>query len=738
MATWSAPAASPNPGLGEDDLKYLHDALYPVRKRYRPLGLQLGLPIREIRAIQQTDPGECLLEILLLRVNKTEPLTWNDIDTALRSEPVGESRIADGIRKKYGHLFSPDPRVECTSDHEQTLDKNDKKKEGRKGRGKRSDRSPKQERKSERQNEDSDGEVRGRGKMKYPEKHESRDESSGLDSGENVKSKEVREKVEEFSVPHESHERECKRKFTTELCTKAKRKKESESHLSEAANNVNVKYFSEKSEKSKKRKEVKTDITMNESRKKESVNSFTDKKKIKIKAKEPADYMTIKEQDDELNVKEASDKQGKARESAEYKKVKLKVGVEEAASHEQGKYSDVGKSALRSESESEDEFFSARSSNEEESKVMHHDNAKWNKKRSSQTLQFAAQESPSSPRSMEVHCSEEMEVNKADKKPDTRGKHSKAPDESKREVKGASEKSSKEQESESDDNGEEQESESDESSEDEKEDRDSEQKSSVEGEETESSYDGSSLTSDAENMKEKHKPYAKGNAKETEKKEGKKGKSVKVKIQVLQQDKDYSDPTDRGRDQGEHGIQPKKKNRRRHRECSPIARGSSSPSTSQEEQNHTLEGQERKKERMKGHKKKRKENIEEKVPSSFKMDDSSPECDMTSNPTIDKSTKLRKIFKRFFGKLCCAIVNPVETAAQLQEKRLISHSLMKNLILSPESLQVKTISLVDALHDKIKVHPDCLFLFIELLLDSEVPKLQKTGGEMLREAGKYL
>ena len=110
MATWSAPAASPNPGLGEDDLKYLHEALYPVRKKYRSLGLQLGLPIREIRAIEQTDPGECLLEILLLRVNKTEPLTWNDVDTALRSEPVGESRIADGIRKQ---LFSHDQVFEA-------------------------------------------------------------------------------------------------------------------------------------------------------------------------------------------------------------------------------------------------------------------------------------------------------------------------------------------------------------------------------------------------------------------------------------------------------------------------------------------------------------------------------------------------------------------------------------------------------------------------------------------------
>ena len=39
------------------------------------------------------DPGHCLLEILTARLRKSEPLTWNDIDAALREECVGLGRM---------------------------------------------------------------------------------------------------------------------------------------------------------------------------------------------------------------------------------------------------------------------------------------------------------------------------------------------------------------------------------------------------------------------------------------------------------------------------------------------------------------------------------------------------------------------------------------------------------------------------------------------------------------------
>ena len=190
------------------------------------------------------------------------------------------------------------------------------------------------------------------------------------------------------------------------------------------------------------------------------------------------------------------------------------------------------------------------------------------------------------------------------------------------------------------------------------------------------------------------------------------------------------------RNQEGHDSKLKKKKRRRHRESSmsPTARGSSSPSNSQEDcQNQprpkgkgTKEGKQKRKS-TKRHK-------QPLSPNSSEIDSSSPECDMGSGLSETEKKKLSGIFSRFFGKLCCAIVNPVEIAAQLQEKRLISKATMIEMLKSPESQQDKTIGLVSKLNRKIEPRPDCLFLFIEVLLQSDV--LQRAGKEMLKEAGK--
>ena len=288
---------------------------------------------------------------------------------------------------------------------------------------------------------------------------------------------------------------------------------------------------------------------------------------------------------------------------------------------------------------------------------------------------------------------------------------------------------------------EEEESDSDDSSEDE-EDRDSEQKSSNEEEETEPDDESFPDISEEEVKRKPSVPYMKERVKEIG---GTKGKRVKIAADIphLPGDEDQADPG--GRDQEEHDIQPKKRSRRRHRESSmsPTARGSSSPSTSQEENQNKEEGKKqpdpkrRKKTKEQGVDIKQ-ENVrrkeEENMPSSSDTDDSSPECDMRSL-TEEECKKLKKVYKRFFGKLCCAIVNPVETAAQLQEKRLISQSIMKDLIMSPESQQSKTISVVGLISKKIGAHPDRLFLFIDILLDYDAPQLQRVGREMLTEAG---
>ena len=109
MATGSSNPASPNTELDGKDLAELHKVLFPARIQYKSFGLQIGVGVDEIACIEQInqDPGHCLLEILTARLKKSEPLTWNDIDAALREECVGLGSTANDIRKRYPHLFTP-------------------------------------------------------------------------------------------------------------------------------------------------------------------------------------------------------------------------------------------------------------------------------------------------------------------------------------------------------------------------------------------------------------------------------------------------------------------------------------------------------------------------------------------------------------------------------------------------------------------------------------------------------
>ena len=106
IATGSSKPASPNTELDEKDLAQLHDVLFPARIQYKSFGLQIGVGVDEIACIEKMnqDPGDCLLAILDARLKKGEPLTWNDIDAALRKGCVGLGSTANDIRN---HLFTP-------------------------------------------------------------------------------------------------------------------------------------------------------------------------------------------------------------------------------------------------------------------------------------------------------------------------------------------------------------------------------------------------------------------------------------------------------------------------------------------------------------------------------------------------------------------------------------------------------------------------------------------------------
>ena len=118
MATGSSKPTSPNTELDGKDLAELHKVLFPARIQYKSFGLQIGVGVDEIACIEKMnqDPGHCLLEILTARLRKSEPLTWNDIDAALRKECVGLGSTANDIRKRYPHLLPP--TVSIASEHE--------------------------------------------------------------------------------------------------------------------------------------------------------------------------------------------------------------------------------------------------------------------------------------------------------------------------------------------------------------------------------------------------------------------------------------------------------------------------------------------------------------------------------------------------------------------------------------------------------------------------------------------
>ena len=227
MATGSSQAntgsSTANAPLSKRDLGTLHNALYPARNSYRSLGLQIGVEIDEIESIEgkYNGNGDRLLAILSVRLKQVEPLTWNDIDRALRLDCVGESRTADGIRKKYPHLFIPDPSIENTDpEHEVHGHVKKEKTKKKKRRGKKL-KANLPLLISDKQEEDSDEEVSGRAqrkKTKYLEQPQSDEDSSAISSEDKEltgKLVNVRERADKFSArPTEQrvHEKEKKRK----------------------------------------------------------------------------------------------------------------------------------------------------------------------------------------------------------------------------------------------------------------------------------------------------------------------------------------------------------------------------------------------------------------------------------------------------------------------------------------------------------------------------------------------
>ena len=727
MATGSI---SPSKDLREDDLGTLCEVLHPVNNKYKFLGLQIGVKKSEIDEIeaQYKNPGERMLEILSVRVKKTETITWNDIDAALRSHSVGEGKVADEIRKTYfSHLD------EGRLDQEQ--DAKSKNGNGRKGNDAEDNSSL---RPNDKQDLDKEASVTVQSKKSKedPEKPKSNKAEKVSQKTElfpqrstpkETRRKKDRSKKEYMLLYEQSqqvpHQHQANLQKETWKTTKVKLLRDhdhSEMASDDEYYESDTKYASHKSKRFI--KEVKKESDSVSSSEEENMTSSPIESCTKRKRNQSNRYAHKKSQ------------------STEYKEQKLSYRGKEKNPHKQN-YNMHQRGAtpasgvkekpthqlisslkeVRSESEPEDESSSVSSSEEEVSDIPSHEFP------TSKTSKHSIRHTKPKHRRM-MHLYKDVKSVKLSKK-----KSSLVPFPTKAAIihseQGTAALSMNNEKLDLYD------------SEKGKEDKHSQRQTQSKREDTTEPEpeDESSTSTSEEETKKKTKKYKNAAAyiddkRRTEKRrKEEREKKIQVAAVDLPVDDERSDPCGRSKGQDEREIQLRQDEIR-------MVGNSSSPSNSQEEYKKQPGPREKRRRRKLGSDHKTKENSErrkiekESLQNHSGTDDSSPECDMLKQNKVEMK-KLRKVFECFFGILCSTIVNPVGIAAQLQKKRLISKSVMKDMMMSPESQQSKIISLVDKLEKKIKLKPYFLFVFIRVLLENEA--LQGTGREMLREAGKY-
>ena len=814
MATGSSEVASPSTRLDEKDLPELLRVLHPARIEYNSFGLQIGVGVGEIACIEQThkDPRHCLREILTARLKKSEPLTWNDIVAALREECVGLGKIADDIRQKYAHLFTPTISMASEYEHGKQFDK-----VIREADSEVYEKETCRQRHESISEQDSDGEVGGSEKRtqslrKRESKHEIKSKDIILKPKEYASMKKKSpggdhrarvSKEGERSSEYEGIDRKNVQEVESEdekyvaLSRKELRKRKGGKPAHDREKRVNDKerlnkkdkFMKDESqsepgevvrEKSKQKKKATHDQEESVSDHNHHSDSEVCGKRVKkgsrkgevsieseSEASSDEEEMQCSSLEDDTSHKESA----KMKPVTKHTEMKVKDQdrkVKKGSKSRDIQYSDEKVStksaqklrrSKKVETESDEESSSASSSDEEEIQVKkhtdnskhtetksvvlstHHEKGKTSGKKRVSLLQSTTAVSPCP--ELYIGKLRKKAVGKSiDSSKETYHKTSSKPPRNQREdqeerievvsgKKGTAPPLEQDSEMAETDSGD---GESDESSEDENE---SEQQSSDEEEETEND-DSSSVEEKEKKQSEKSRKIKQKTSTLTTTTEMRKTKSQdddenskqKKSNKALSKD-DYKEGSDPGGSRNQED-QPKKRNRRRHRERSktPIVRGGSSPSSSQEERKKRIK-------RGRDHKKKsdRKKKGKGDKDGASGTDDSSPECDMVNQSEVEKK-ELASVFERFYGKLCCVEFDPKIIAAQLQEKALISKVVMKEMIISPESQQAKIISLIDALDEMIKSHPECFFPCIEVMLKNK--DLQELGTRMLSEAGKNI
>ena len=854
--------ASPSEGLGEEDLGKLYEALYCVRTSYKPIGLQIGVKKSEIESAEkkETDPGDRLLEILSIRVKKAKVLTWKDIVEALRSQCVGEGKVADKIQKKYGLAAASEGTT--SKEHEKQAQLSEKSKQSTEG-----DPPMNKEKVSDKQDSDSEGESSEKVTRKsYPRSKDSQEGEKVKEVGKTQKHQKL---VKVESDDERKGKRRSKQKGEPPLYQEEVSYKQDSDSEGEGSERVKQKVHSEKPRGKAKRKgekvrekvemsvacspEQEVEISRKGRNKKEGkkiakphfesereterrkTKATYEKEKSEVVDDHSADYNTNQKQKRRKKVNIESDNESSTSSSdseivspplqSKTKRKEASAQCAESFQQKEGKTkgrkrenkghlathkatatecskrpTHKSKISKKVKSESEEELSSATVSVESDNEISEVEPKRKAAMPKVRKKNFAHKEQIEKKRTGDKRIDKKAkQLASGKEKCPKRGP--KSSNQSKKERKRgvppkkkatvvplepatddrSQEECEEEQEWDSDESEEKEDSEQNEeektgpgsepnqvvkkrgrgiSSEkkatatplepasddieeesgeetrnlvDRSEYEDSEQKSPSEEEEAGSGGESSAATSEEEEKRIAVQP---------ERRKHVKGKTSTENASATASRYDVperSDPSPRG---GVKGAKKKKKKKIKHkeREMDQSVKPSSSLSTSPEKRpkQPTSRGQRRKtgqREGKKGKSEKRRRRAEGlMIMSSSETDDlSSPECDMSKNFTKDEVKKISRVFKQFFGQLCCTIVNPVEIAARLQRKHLISQKVMIDMLNSPETKQAKTISLVLKLSKRIESRPYRMYRFIEVLLGNSI--LQGAGREILRETG---
>ena len=792
MAAGSSEAASASREFSEDDLADLCDALHKVSTKYKFFGLQIGLKMHDIRGIaaKHSDSSDCLLEILSARLNQESALTCADIVKALKSPSVGDHSLAIEFQKQFESIIHKDHNEKESeySKKKKTEKPREKSEDESKSNESENIQKAKKSANLDRQVHERDEPKSKRAKKRARKKENATKNRFASEQPEPDEYKEYerkqikgkqKQKIHFLKMalsPQSGAESEQKRKRLLKESEKVM-STESENESSDMCKEVEIVLSrSEKVRGSAAYSEVKHQPqsakireVKNEARKKGMISE----KEGSTKKQSCLHRMTAADVESDEDTSEGPHKKLEAEET------ESEESSSESTSDESERDSLKHKEILKPKSPMvTGEIY--HDSEEEIEKVR----AKDKKKMPQKSKLATAKSSPLSERKEQYKRKKgrSLDLNEQEREYEIRAKASRSKlhryysqqrkgesmtnsgIKTKKPAADFSKQTS--DESETDPHNEEESDSGNDSSEN---GEDAEEKSSDEEEKTETGEESFTSPSEEEVKRKKKeerslshgKHKAKKRVSEEERKleerranksslvhdlpRGERGYEThtrKVKGKRVSEgtslkydspgDDEQSDAGHGSRDQKEHDIQQKRRNKKKQSIMTPTAVGSSSPSKLQKNQPISKKQGHRKK-HVRKMKEKRERMKKEKAAYSSGTDDSSPECDMTKNQYEGEMKELVNVFERFFGKLCRTVFDPVDTAAELQRRGLITIDVMKHMMLSPESQQEKIITLVDRMHMKIKSCPNHLFVIVEVMLENEA--LQEIAKEILSEAG---